>query len=883
MKEFMDVRCILLCKSFQGKKSAYDLYSELSDRLNKKPEDSFNQYSIFGEYDGVFSYKIQGSEQALLKEIENNNKILAEQMSDSIFFKSLYLIYPAKEKYTDETDKFWNKKSPFFFVSVIHMDHCCVDLDTLKCGREHIIKMIDDKKQLNNTNWTFRYRVYYSLDLSDYIIVWKTEEPADVMAAIRYLYENSNFIGYTNTICALPTSNFENLTKTKTLLGQKKFSMSIQAVAKSYSEARKMHEKIVDDMKNKYEIQSKPCFSMGNDDYLGFFEKVLPEALYDLYYILMNDTNFDNAILSINTTLAINGYSEINNEEASVCETNTEILEVLNTAKKIKKDLMRVCHEIKEDFVNLFNENSEVFNRFFWKKTIVELLVLLDNMSKSTVFDSACFLFLDSIHLFLSFIKHLRVQNQTDEELICALKENELHIETFIREWEQLINHVVQIDGAFQKTPGYEPLNYNISQSIVEFQNAFAQKVIQYFSSLDEINAENERVTNISSFVVPKLCRRFKTTQWFFDNRANDSLLFITIPVSQMFETFSNMIALTHEISHYCSNDVRLRKCRTETVLLSIASLICSNLQLNSNKSIEFTFRVLKELFENESDNNYNYYLSDLSVISKRVAFRFLDNVENLNKLFYVYLYDYAKENGNELNDKAGFAVKVRRISTHLIGVPSNDDYVFISFRSIYNLIDDLIILVKEGYADLMMVYVLGLKPEDYLKESFKDLSLLSNKTDYEKVYFKYQRVLVVCETLILSGLWSREQFKMLAYDEKCIDENCKGFCAEFADVFDKWHQKSLDECDYARLFFNDDVIATVVRYLNNCIEMIRKREIKSGSVGIRKNIAELFDVMTSEEKEGLFSFDFQNELQENRLNVINKWINKEDVPYIFG
>ena len=883
MKEFMDVRCILLCKSFQGKKSAYDLYSELSNRLNKKPEDSFNQYSIFGEYDGVFSYKIQCSEKLLLKEIENNNKLLAEQMFDSIFFKSLYLIYPAKEKYIDKTDTFWNIESPFFFVSVVHMDHCCVDFGTLKCGREHIIKMIDNKKRLNNTNWTFRYRVYYSIDLSDYIIVWKTEEPADVMAAIRFLYENSDFIGYTNTICALPTHNFENLPKTKKLLGKKLFSMSIQAVAKSYSEARKMHEEIIEDMKNKYEIKSKPCFSMGNEDYLGFFEKVSPVALYDLYYILMNDANFDNAVLSLNTTLSIDGYAEINEAEVAICETNVKTIEVLSAAKTIKKDLMCVCHEIKEDFINLFNGNSGVFNRFFWKKTLVELLVLLDNMSKSTVFDSACFLFLDSIHLFLSFIKYLRAQNQTDEELICALKENELHIETFIREWEQLINHVVQIDGAFQKTPGYEPLNYNVSQSIVEFQNAFAQKVIRYFSSLDKINTDNAQTTNISSFVVPKLCRKFKTTQWFFDDRAKDSLLFITIPVSQMFETFSNMVALTHEISHYCSNDVRLRKCRTEAVLLSIASLICSNLQLNSNNSIKFAFNVLKELFEDESDNEYNCYLSDLSVISKRVAFRFLDNVENLNKLFYVYLDDYAKEYGKELNDKAGFAVKVRRISTHLIGVPSDDDNVFIDFRSIYSLIDDLIILVKEGYADLMMVYVLGLKPEDYLKESFKDLSLLSNKIDYKKVYFKYQRVLVVCEALILSGLWSRKKCETLDYDENCIDEKCKGFCEEYTEVFYKWHQKSLDECDYALLFFNDDVIATVVRYLNNCMRMIQKREIKSDSVGIRKNIAELFNVMTSEEKEGLFSFDFQNELQENRLNVINRWRKKEDSPYVFG
>lgn len=888
MKEFMDVRCILLCKSFQGKKSAYNLYWELSNKLSEEIGDSFSQYSIFGEYDGVFSYKIPSSQKPLLKEIENNNKLLAEQMSDSIFFKSLYLIYPANEKYTEETDKFWNTESPFFFVSVIHMDHCCVDLETIKCGREHIIKLIDDKKKEAGTNWVFRYRVYYSLDLSDYIIVWKTEEPAHVMEAIRYLYENSNFIGYTNTVCALPTQNFDDLEKTKTILGEKKFSMSIQAVAKSYSEARKMHKKIVEEMENKYEIQSKPCFSMGNDDYLGFFHEVLPAALYDLYYILMNDTNFDNAILSINTTLAIDGYSSgnanVDYENGPVKKLDAKTEESLNNAKAIKLELACVCHDIKQEFISLFNENQEVFNRFFWKKTLVELMVLLDNMSKSTVFDSACFLFLDSTHLFLSFIKYLRCKNQTDEELICALKENELHIETFIREWEQLINHVVQIDGAFQKTPGYEPLNYNISQSIVEFHNAFAQKVIQYFSSLDENNLLGERTTCITSFVVPKLCRRFKTIQWFFDNRAMDSLLFITIPVSQMFETFSNMVALTHEISHYVSNDMRRRELRTKTLLLCVASIICSSLKINSNNTIDLAFEMLAEIFNKESHNNYDCYLSDLSSISKRVAFRFLDKVDNLNKLFYCYIKDHMQEYGCEPSDKTGMAMKIRRISTHLIGVPSSvDSCSFNDFSSIYSLIDDVILLIKEGYADLMMIYVLGLKPEQYLRESFKELLLFNNKNDYKKFYFKYQRVLVVCETLILSGFWSRAQVEQIEENGLDFDEKYRNICYEFIRVFKEWHENDIEEKNYALLFFDNDVIYAIIRYLQNCMEIIQEREVESDSVEMRKNIANLFDIMTSKEKEGLFSTSFQNELQENRINVINKWKNKEESPYIFG
>lgn len=873
-EEFMDVYCVLLCKSFQGKQNSRDSYLSLYESLKKEIGETAKQYSVFGEYDGVFSVKIKNKKNSLLKDIESNNRILAKQMSDSIFFKSIYLIYPANEKYTEETDKFWNADSSFFLMSIIHMNYCCANLDVKKSGREYIIRTIDDKKQQDDTKWNFRYRVYYSLDLSDYIIVWKTEEPAHVLEAIRHLYETSDLIGYTNTICTLPTANFSNIDNVKKTVGKTHFSMSIQAVAKSYSEAQAFHSSVMESMNGRHKIDSLPSFSMGNDDYFGFFPDVSPAALYDLYDVLINAENFDKAILSLNTTLAIDGYTRYRDNNANV----DSIISKFDEAKEFKDKLMNACYHMKEEYLDLFKNNSEVFDCFFWKKTLMELLILLDNMSKSTVFDSACFLFLDSANLFLSFIKYLRNKYSKDEDLICALTENELHIETFIREWEQLINHVVQIDGAFQKTPGYEPLNYNVSESIVEFHNAFAQKLIRYFSSLDRCITDEHRSAKISSFVVPKLCRRFKTTQWFYDNRKSDSLLFITIPVDQIFKTFSNMVALTHEICHYCSNDIRNRTCRTDTLLLNLSSLICSYLQIYSNKTVNAAYEIIKSLFEEANEGNYDCYISDLATIAKNIAFRFLDKVDNLNRLFYVYLKDYEEEYGEPLKDKSALAMKIRRTCMHLISLPNLHSYGdYSDFCSIYSLIDDLILLIKEGYADLMMIYVLSLNPEQYLKESLRELNRLNSKTESKKVFSKYQRVLVVSESLIKRKIWTKEQFITLKSKLNGID-----IYDDFLEVFISRCENKSGEADYWDFFFNDDILDTIVCYLCNCLNSIDIAEKEQGVAGLRSEISMLFDVMTSGEKEGLFSELFQNELQDNRKQVLDKWFNKEKNPYIF-
>lgn len=883
-KEFLDVRCILLCKSFQAKKSSQSSYFELSEELKNSFGDSFEQYSIFGEYDGVFSFKLQNDKNSLLRDINNNNKALAKHMSDSIFFKSLYLIYPANENYSEETDRFWKAQSPFFLTTIIHMNHCSANLETKKSGREYIIKTIDEKKKEENVNWSFRYRVYYSLDLSDYIIVWKTNEPAHVLEAIRFLYEDSDLIGYTNTLCALPTKNFKDINSAKKMVGKTNFSMSIQAVAKSYREAQKTHLSVVSDMKNKYNISSSPSFSMGNDDYLGYFPDVSPEALYDLYYILMNEPDFDKAILSLNTTLAIDGYFGSSAQKYSLSKNilTDEIKELFENAQKFKTHLSKACYELKEEYIDLFKNNPDVFENFFWKKTLLELLVLLDNMSKSTVFDSACFLFFDSIHLFLAFLKHLRQKYTEDKELIYALIENELHIETFIREWEQLINHVVQIDGAFQRTPGYEPLNYNTSEGIVEFHNAFSQKVISYFSSLDEI--DENKPAHISSFVVPKLCRRFKTTQWFFDNRKNDSLLFITIPVSQMFETFSNMIALTHEICHYCSNDVRMRNVRTDTLLLSVAILICRATDLNSNDTIKKAYELLKLLFERENNNDYNCYLNDLTIVSKKIAFKFLDKTDGLNELFYTYLNEYTQNKNKPIKDKAQLAMKVRRASTHLIGLPdSQNDNPFDDVSSIYGLIDNLIILIKESYADFMMAYVLSLKPEQYLTESFRELVRIREE-EHERVYSKYERVFVVCNALLQSGYWTTKQFEVLCKDDTDFDINQNKYCKEFLDIFvPLMHREHPENEEFKDYFFINEILEAIVQYLKICFVQIKKREKENHLETLKEEISKLFDIMTSNTKEGLFSEAFQNELQNNRKNVLEKWSSKETTPYFFG
>lgn len=863
LTEKFDVRCVLLCKTFQAK---YDVYDKVFSLLKTSIGDSLEHYVSLGEYDGLFTCQIN-SDNNLLLEISKNNKIFAEKMADSLFFRPLYLIFPRSDG-INKVDNFWGAEDPFFFVSIVHTNNCCANFKYKTTGRDKIIEIIDKIKKINN--WSFKYRVYYSLDLSDYVILWKATEPAYILGAMKYLHEYTNIVGYTNTIYSLPRKAIDSDTLESS--ENVKFALTIQAVATSYKSVRDAHERVVSLMNEKHNVKTNPYFSFGNDDYLGFFSGVTAQEFFDLHKAILKDNYFKDAILSLNTTISIDAY------ETSKTElTKPHDYCVVDDPLKMKERLQKDCHNLKECFIKLLSEDLKDLPQLYWKKPIYELLVLLDNMSKSTVFDSVCFLFLDSVHLFYEYLFHLKNVENSNEKLYKALIDKELEIETFIREWEQLADHVVRIDGTFQRTPGYESLNYNMSASIVEYNNAYAQKLIDYFTLIDMKENDGCRVPKLASFVVPKICRRFKTAQLFYDSKSMDSLLFITIPVSQMYESFNIMTSLTHEISHYCSDAVRLRNKRAEALITCVSILVCYQLNVFSNQTIKKCGEILKDLFakngfDTNNDSYYLNYLVDIKADLKTNVFKLLNKTENLQKLHSQYCKDYEKYNNTSI-DRTSLAIEMKRESSYMLGNPADD----IGYTTIYEQVEDIASLFKEGYADLMMIYVLSLSPKEYFKAIFSDIGQLDMLDEKGKMSLKFQRVIIVCKSLVDLGEWDENFFDFIVDD---FSE--KEYYHMYIKIYDAWLSDEFFDEDLETYFYHKDVIEVIINYLKECYQEIKNREVINNQTDSRKYIEKAFRDMINGDENSLFSEGYQNVLQHNREKILFRWENRKDSPFLF-
>lgn len=334
-----DIRCVLLCKSFQSKDSFFD---EVCTTLNKTIKGNVTHYITLGEFDSIFTFKLDNMHN-VFHEITKCNETLSKSMIES-FYKPLYLVFPKNsEKPNRIIEDFWQSNCAFFFASTIHTNNCCIDFNYKEKERKNLNKIILDK--INNKNYSLKYLIYHSLDLSEYVILWKTNDPASVLSVMEYLYESNCVVGYTNTICAIPrdidnTEAIENIN-----FEEERFDVTIQAVANSYQEALAVHNRVLSKMEKTYNVDSYPHFCFGNYDYLCTFDKVTPQAFFDLHNAIYKDLEFKRAILSMNAVLSKESYK---NRHQSVKKENNFIISLSPEESRIKTDLTETCKKIKK-------------------------------------------------------------------------------------------------------------------------------------------------------------------------------------------------------------------------------------------------------------------------------------------------------------------------------------------------------------------------------------------------------------------------------------------------------------------------------------------------------------------------------------------------------
>jgi len=639
-------------------------------------------------------------------------------------------------------------------------------------------------------------------------------------------------------------------------------NMTIRAVSNDYSALMQVKNKLVqleDQNLTLADDRGSHCFVLGNTDHISFFRGVDDQMLC-LYLKALTDRIKDKslikAITRIETSIGINedelDYNYDCNNQSEKPDPEDKLL--LNKASEY---LIKQMNDILQD--------DTVFDLVCapWKHTVLELCNQLRHMSNSCIYDSVCFLLLDSVYLFQKWLEQVPCswKPETDNAKIILLKRRAKHINNYVHNWMHLTDIVARALGIVAHMPGYSPALYHMSTAILEFCHSFFSITSAFLRKLGDTSITQCR-DDIACILIPTQCRRIKTFEDFEEGIDDSKLVNVEIPLELLSNPLKIVTMLTHEAGHryglssLCEREFRW-ECYAGALALHVAEDIC----------IDYKLEKIQELACPLPDDTKNY--------------RLVMTIERCVKHIKTKLSDQL--NGYDINAAA----------------------------------EDLAYLFKESYADLIMIQLLDCDFHTYFENIFlhqpewERLRLgLTNEEDAwgldandrpdimkEKdainpafVYARLaMRLFVVCKAAEKIGLgfapsWSDYQ------SENPDNEDDQKHLREHIDIMQKNYEivvqahVSLDQSD--ENFFNPVVLMSCIRYLIKCGKTINET-FENAQEKEKDELKEIRDYFFSvKNKTCFFQKPYYDLVHKNRQRVL-KLINPDDGSpkgkYCFG
>jgi len=862
----MDVRALVLCKSSLNSTSFLDCFRKDATRkeAGTRRTDYRSYAALSSMADSIQTFKLDiPDEKSLLQTVFKVNNSLSSQLDGTVFANPQYVIH----HYADNKKlEFWEDKEGdnFFFMSTYNLLLPTVSFEERERIRRELSTNIDRYRKKQQAD--FRYIVYESLDLlNDFVVLWKARNVRPVLEILNQCYRFANrSLGHTRTIFAvdwvkLSDDHIEHLLEA---IGEPEGksanidNMTIRAVSNDYIALMQVKNELVElEEKNMTLSDDKGshCFVLGNTDHISFFRGVDDRMLCLYLKALIDrikDKTLTKAITRIETSI---GISEDELDEKYGCNNQLE--------KPVPEDKL-LLNKAAEYLIKQMNDilwDDTVFDLVCapWKHTVLELCNQLRHMSNSCIYDSVCFLLLDSVYLFQQWLEQVPCywKPETDNAKIILLKRRAKHINTYVHNWMHLTDIIARALGIVAHMPGYSPALYHMSTAILEFCHSFFSVTSAFLRKLGDTSITQCR-DDIACILIPTQCRRIKTFEDFEEGIDDSKLVNVEIPLELLSNPLKIVTMLTHEAGHryglssLCEREFRW-KCYAGALALQVAEDI----------GIEFNLEEIQDLACPLPDDTKNYRL--VMTIERCVK-----HIEEKMK---------KRSDGNKL---VGYNLKAEA--------------------------EDLAYLFKESYADLVMIQLLKCDFRTYFENIFLHqpewerlrLSLTNEEDAWGLDAVDRPEIMEEKDSIDPAFVYARLAMRLfvvckaaqetdLNYD-LTVDDKWSGYTAENFDSEDD--QKHLEEhIDKVRTyyekaaqaheslirsddnFFNPVVLTSCIRYLIKCGQTITNafQNAAKEEIDELKEIQNYF--INVKEKTCFFQKPYYDLVHKNRQRVLNQ------------
>jgi len=315
--------------------------------------------------------------------------------------------------------------------------------------------------------------------------------------------------------------------------------------------------------------------------------------------------------------------------------------------------------------------------------------------------------------------------------------------------------------------------------------------------------------------LVPKLGRIVKTSEclvdedkWIFGK--SGSLLRLEVPYQNISEPYFMVASLVHEAGHYYGERERTLRWKTMLKFLVLMLANCFDIPEENRDAGQYLTAHLKRFIKAGQDSVENLgYLALLKKRAEEAVIRLLNDERTLEKLRELSRLDAIEGHDGDAFCEMANCLLSQNFPFELAG-PS----------VLHNEIELTSYLLKECYADAMMLYTLNLSFSQYLR-----IHLNSSEFDFESTNDQLkarlqQRIHLVKAAMCESEIWDKT---------KC-DEVLKTFPQEIEsnhrmpDFAQKTWLTCLESLNIGRapLWFHPSILELLTDYLSKCLSITK-------------------------------------------------------------
>jgi hypothetical protein len=824
-----DIRAVVMCQVD---------YSKGLEFFNSTKPDSGNTFFqgkkelcahvAAGDFDAILSYKVDDpfaaepstedhrDRDSVLKTLFNENIALTAHLKGAKHFHPLYLIRNLEA--ADGMEAFWKADRTFFFFTSVYGTSATGDPEEARKLEAKIKGIIDE-----NNITSVECRVYQTLQISEFMLVWKADHVQAVLKVLHDYYESTDSdTPYTRTVCGIPYGHCEpfigkqpqafeaegmrpSLLESTTGGCAELLKVEIRSVAKCYKALKKLQgnayfKDLIDTLEKRHpDDHFEKRFVLGKDDAAFSIPKGLTSCdVFDWFCTLLTILRQEPDALAkatedFRTSVSMKIEPSMQEEDAAYCHENTGLQEIANALVQSVEGLKQ-NESIRKDL-----QSRQ------WYFDFVNQMERFRTMAASRVSHNTCYFLMDSAIFLSEWLTAAYKLEKKERELL--LKRHEKQINDTLSTFSRLASNIMRSEAITDHRPTTPPPGDNIAIGAIPYYRSFILKTAGFFDYLD---STHDGTTAFALLALPMLCRHPKTFEKFslenaekLNEKAPKSpFLYVEIPIKSISEPRSTLAIVVHEMAHYFGD--RLREARNLCLQKCCAFIVGSTLGCVAPESYRLLVEKIIELFwRNASDSH-----ALLFWCKARQEFEFALHAMLADRDF---LEQLAQAEADQQTARSR-APRLKRSRTALVTQKKQDmlnriEKNYLQNRTVNqntfdgsdNPIHEMVALLycytKECYADLMCVFTLALTPAQYYAIFKVDIDCIGD--DARKQQRLWNRFLLVASTLVKAEEWQRQD----AGDQEALPLDRKIFLNELNDIVDNprgelaWLQEYLLAC----------------------------------------------------------------------------------------